>query len=431
MCLRPGVRITRAFDSISRFVLRKFPVEFVVSDFLDYEEYSQLRCHHADVYPRRWCDARNLVHYDARFFFLSPAIFELPEPFIVPGARAPPFDKEEDRLDIEPIVIDFRVSTVPRNLTVVDDFSYIYGVFHNTFMLWHTLFDFMIPLYHFVKFRGETDPRDVRETRRIYVRSDGVWSFNGIMRIFSLFPVTIISRSSLLIRRGTIGIEKLESDVDISRDYDKSIGFRYEFNRSTARGMREDVLERLNLSVDAVGKSGKPLVILVDRRGTGRTMQNTEALVAVMEKDCPHCLVETVKFEYMSVEQQIGLASKASAIVGFHGSGLAHVLWMAETREGHPTHLIELLPFRYICRDWYATAAAVAGVRYHGVMNVNETMGVTDQGLRNCWKKPQKCPTQQCHDLLRDQPTTIEVETFRETWAIVAKDLESTVVTEL
>jgi hypothetical protein len=285
----------------------------------------------------------------------------------------------------------------------------------------------MIPLYHFIKLLGGTD---TRETRRIYVRSDAVWRFGAIMRIFSLTPIAVIGDSALLMPRATIGIEKLESNADLTRHYDNSIGFRYDFNRSTALGMREEVLAALDLSPNAVGKSGKPLVILVTRQWTGRTLQNTQELAQVMKKDCPHCLVDVVQFELLGVEEQIALASKASVLMGLHGSGLAHVVWMAESRVGHTTHLIELLPFGYVCRDWYATAAKVAGVRYYGVMNKNETEGVTNPTLRNCWRAPEKCATLGCHDLLRDQSVTVEIETFRETWAIVAEALKSTVVTE-
>jgi hypothetical protein len=41
--------------------------------------------------------------------------------------------------------------------------------------------------------------------------------------------------------------------------------------------------------------------------------------------------------------------------------------------------MVEFLPFNYTCRDWYATAAAVEGVQYHGVMNRKGTEGVDDR----------------------------------------------------
>ena len=85
-------------------------------------------------------------------------------------------------------------------------------------------------------------------------------------------------------------------------------------------------------------------------------------------------------------------------------------------------HMIEVLPYNYSCRDWYSTAARVAGVKYHSVMN-RRPPTEADEDLRECWAKPDTCLTSQCHDILRDQPTIVEMDTFAAVWDTVVDDL--------
>jgi hypothetical protein len=426
-CALPHPKISRNWEAMHPFVQRTFDVTFRVPDFVNSTDYSRMRCHNPAVFPRRWCECRNLVYFGRRFFFLSPAHFEVPEPFIVPGPRAPPFDKEGDQLVIEPIVLNDKISTLPQNLSVVDDFYYRYGVFHNYYMLWHTVFDFMIPLYHFIKLLNGTD---TVAHRRIYVRSDGVWMFHSMMRIFSLERVFVIGalNAVLLMPRAVIGIEELELDVDPKRSYDDSIGFHYNFNRSTALGMREDVLRTIGIPVDAVGYEGRPLALLIDRGHGARNIRNSDEIRQAMVAGCPHCRVEVVRYHTMNPDHQVYVTARASVLVGFHGSGLTHTVWMTESRPNHTTHMVEILPYKYTCRDWYATAARVAGVQYWPVMNKRPTEGVTDKELIKCWNNPRLFPTLGCHDKLRDQSTLVEIDTFNETWARIADALKSTIV---
>jgi hypothetical protein len=314
-----------------------------------------------------------------------------------------------------------------RNLSIVKDFCYIYGVFHNYHMLWHTVFDFMIPLYHFIKMLNGSDTVD---NRRIYVRSDGVWKFHSMMRIFSREQVIVMGtlNVALLMPRAIIGIEKLEQNVDPKRSYDDSIGFRYNFNRSTALGMREEVLRKIGVSAEAVGYKGKPLALLIDRGYGSRNIQNAEEIRQAMVAGCPHCTVEVVHFHIMDPDRQVHIAARASVLVGFHGSGLTHTVWMAESRPNHTTHMVEILPYKYWCRNWYKTAARVAGVQYWAVMNKRPTPGVTDEPVIRCWNDSRLCPTLACHDKLRDQSTLVEIDTFNETWAKIADALKSTIV---
>ncbi|OHS95576.1 hypothetical protein TRFO_10481 [Tritrichomonas foetus] len=411
-------------------VITTYSVELEVTEFElnnNLLNYSRLRCHHKNYYGTRWCEFINLAYVDHRLFFFSPAFFVFPEPFLVPGPRAPPFDKDSDRLVIEPVVVQFSTLTFPKELIPVNEFVHYYGTFHNFYQLWHMLFDFMIPLYNFINLLNRSDSTS---QRLIFLKSDGVFTYSSLMKIFTKFPVNVLDleQRSLLLHQGTLGIEKLEENPIESREYEDSILFHYNFNRSTAFGMREKVLKVLNIDENEVGNNNKPYVLVVDRGSNSRTITNIKHIYNHIVETCPFCDVELARFHHMSIEKQIHKVSRASVLVGLHGSGLAHVLWMQESRANHTTHLIEVLPYKYTCRNWYHTAADVAGVEYHSVMNKKPPNVVSRNELITCYENDNLCPILMCHDHLRDQPTTLELDTFSEMWLPIVEKLKNTVV---
>jgi capsular polysaccharide biosynthesis protein len=135
--------------------------------------------------------------------------------------------------------------------------------------------------------------------------------------------------------------------------------------------------------------------------------------------------VETVSFDDEStIEVQVSKVAQASVILGVHGSGLSHVLWMPESRAGRSTHLVEMVGYGYGCRNWYETAALAAGVRYHRVMNWRTPANVTNEKLAGCWEHPELCATAECHDLLRDQPIVMEIDTLEAVWRGIVRELD-------
>ena len=66
-----------------------------------------------------------------------------------------------------------------------------------------------------------------------------------------------------------------------------------------------------------------------------------------------------VDFDGMPLAEQIRLVSAAETVGGFHGAGLANILWC------HPgTRVIDLLPPNYQPK-WFANLSAMLGLRYH------------------------------------------------------------------
>ncbi|KAH0794919.1 hypothetical protein GPJ56_001196 [Histomonas meleagridis] len=260
---------------------------------------------------------------------------------------------------------------------------------------------------------------------QVFVRNDGVWLFHCVANIFSHKGIQVLSivRDTLLLRQGTVGIEKLEKNPDPNRDSNQMISFKYEVNRQNAIGFRDAVLESLKFPLNArKTNESKLLVIMIDRQTSHRRIVNQDEVVELMRNTCDFCDVRCIKFESLKVQEQISLVSKASVLVGLHGSGLAHVMWMHESTDEFPTYMIEVLPFGYICRDWYKVAANAAGVNYYAIMNKRAPSNSSSQ-LITCFNYPKLCSEVICHDSLRDQCVQLELKTFNQTWSNIVSEL--------
>ncbi|EAX92883.1 hypothetical protein TVAG_467300 [Trichomonas vaginalis G3] len=394
---------------------KHFPVNLSITDFSETEisNNSQIRCH-GKYFGTRWCEARNIYHVDRTFFFYSRAHFKFPNPLLVPGSRAPPFDKVTDRFAKEPIVTNITFDEIPRNgKQVIEETSLIYGVFYNFYMLWHMIYDFFIPYYSFINVRHQFATRD---TRRLFVRSDGFWRFQALANWISRYePIVLENRyKPYFFKYAIIGCEKPEANPDPYRNNEiNSILFKYNLNSSTAPGFREDVIKYNNIHIE---NSTKPIVLFIKRGGAKRDVKNLDKIVELSKTICTFCDIRTVELQNLDIREQIELIAPAQVLIGFHGSGLAHVIWMEESRKQRQTHLIEIMPHEYNCRDWYETAASVARVNYHMLMNkkpvMPEGLNINDQNhLKGCWES-KACGTQYCHDRLRDQFVDLEEDLF-------------------
>lgn len=423
VCAVPGFIPRSSYKDLKRYILKSFSIDLESKELYDSKEYSKMKCYHKDNWLKRWCLFSNIPFFGNHLYFLSPAVFHMPEPFIVPGPRAPPFDRESDRLENEPVVLNFNKSSLEVKLTEITDYSFIYGTFHNTQMLWHMGLDFLVPLYNHARLLGYDFVKNKNATK-IYLKSSGIWIYDPLVSFISDKSVDIIyeRQSSLFINKGCLGIEKLESNPKLNRGPDDMIAFKYEVTRENVRGMRELLLKSLKFE-DKLGENGKPLVLIVKRESSNRKVINMNTIIEKIKESCYFCDVRNLKFEDLSITEQVEVASKASVLIGLHGSGLTHVLWMRESTPELKTSLFEILPYGY-CRDWYKTAANAAGVEYIPIMNKNPPTNVEDSHLQSCIKNLKACNSVNCHDILRDQSIDLEIDTFLEFWEPVLNDLK-------
>ena len=395
------------------------------------EKYSQLFCHGESYYGKRWCEATNLYIVDHVFFFYSKAEFKFPNPLLVPGARAPPFDKSTDRFGAEPLVTDIPFKAVPRsNKEYIKEIAVVDGVFYNYHMLWHLIFDLMIPLYSFLNVRHHIG---APETRRLFLRSDGFWVFSDIAKAITKYnPVVLdLRHNPMFLEYSVIGVEKLEKDPNPFRDQiSDPIVFQYNFNRSTCPGFRDDLIKNNHIYVK---ETTKPLVLIISRGTSKRDIKNMDEIVAATKEILDFCDIEIAQLQDYNFKQQVQYVAPAQVLIGMHGSGLSHTIWMDPSVPERRTHLVEIIPYAYTCRNWYHTAADVAGVEYHSVMNKEPKMpegknqNYQDQ-LRSCWNADM-CGTVYCHDLLRDQYVDTDMDVYNATIREIAETLKNQIKT--
>ncbi|KAJ6476926.1 hypothetical protein C8R45DRAFT_1008269 [Mycena sanguinolenta] len=133
------------------------------------------------------------------------------------------------------------------------------------------------------------------------------------------------------------------------------------------------------------GPPSLPLVTYISRQGTGRRLvaaDHNALVVALQELEAEGlCEVRVAVLERMTLAEQIELVAKSRLIVGVHGNGLTHQLWMPP----HPrSTIIEIfLPNGYTFD--YEIVARNMGHRHYAVWNdtfLTYPEGTTHKGVK-------------------------------------------------
>ncbi|KAL7421373.1 hypothetical protein Q5752_004258 [Cryptotrichosporon argae] len=102
-------------------------------------------------------------------------------------------------------------------------------------------------------------------------------------------------------------------------------------------------------------ESAKPTIVYVDRQGSRRRLRQADheaLLLGLSQLQLEgRADVRDVPFETMSITEQIEVAASASIMLGVHGNGLTHQLWMPAG-----SALVEIFPPQAFVRDYQAVA---------------------------------------------------------------------------
>ena len=381
---------------------RKFKISLNTTEFVQ-SNYSRFKCHNK-FYETRWCEGKNIGFINKNFTFYSKAEINFDKPFLVPGPRAPPFDKIDERWNGEPIIMKTLYNdTIP----IIRGNSYVYGTFWNEQMLWHSIFDFIVPFLTFTKYFT----KDNRENRTIFVHHYGDLEFSEYLQ--TIGEIKILERENdFLMEHCYVGIDKFEDNPYDNRPFDDSISFSYNFLRSDYNNLRNQTLLLNNVSLLGFGINNKPLVLIIDRNTSKRNITNQNEFYSTIKKIFNDCEVININLDHMHPRDQLYYFARCSFVIGVHGSGLTNVVFMNNYCSKRKTHLLEILPFNYSCRNWFNVACNYSGVRYHKIMS-NQTIH-EDYNTKNCRKYSYKCSTSSCHDILRDQDITVPIHEFEE-----------------
>ena len=385
--------------------------------FQNEKPYSQMKCYANDSPGTRWCEMYNVAFIRSKLVFSAPFLYAFPEFFMTPGARAPPYDRPEDRFEFEPILTHANLSNFHYDeYYSYDNLSYIMGRFYNSMMLWHILFDFSIPAYETINKVENGRIQENQFNRTLFLKDNEFDVYNQFINIFSNHTIRNIvqTNTTFFFSRVIVGMIHFEEYPSPFRRIEDHALFKYNMNETSAVGYREFVLK--NLNIDEHFNHTSPEILIIERKDK-RDILNIGEIIQFIKNQCNYCNICTINFRKYSVDEQVGLVSKANAIVGLHGSGLAHVMWLASTSDSFPTALFEIKPYNYWCRDWYEVASKVANVQYMSVMNVNKPTRPGNQTLaKYCYSTRSRCLSIRCHDFIRDVGVNVELSEFEKSW---------------
>ncbi|EKF39586.1 hypothetical protein MOQ_000183 [Trypanosoma cruzi marinkellei] len=106
----------------------------------------------------------------------------------------------------------------------------------------------------------------------------------------------------------------------------------------------------------------RPRLLLINRNY--REIHDYQAVAALAERIGFN--VQVVYFEKMSLEEQVHVSRHADVMMGMHGMGLTHVLWMDGRRRPRCRALLELMPFGCPQKliHFYKTFSDAIGIHY-------------------------------------------------------------------
>jgi hypothetical protein len=371
-----------------------------------------------ETYESRWCRARNICWRDRwfTFFGIPDAIFN--RSIMTPGSRPVPLDYPSCRK-----IIRFHTTSRPfpfRILShVVPELSFITCRWYSMQYLWHSLFDYTLPLFWTMKLNG-----GVNRSNRIYLVDENT-SKKGYQFIPAFTSgevpnvrVNEAENNNTCWKDAVLGFPKSEYNITPEK-WSSMLELPYEYPLEAYRGFRDHMISffcspeifRTRCEPDAAN----PRVVVFFRNSKMRDIDNKEDLLAALRRWCPHCTVDAFLYLNQTYGEQMEAICNASILISMHGSQLSHMVWMKVDDREKKTSVIEILPYMYTCRNWYEQIANGAEIKYFKWVNThrnNTRSGRDDQrNYERCLRGEMPC-LGECHDLLRDQPTVVNLTEF-------------------
>jgi hypothetical protein len=396
--LCPLFHSTLAIDVIDRFAINQ----------------SMMQCH-GGSYLNRWCEAWQVCWKWKRFHFFSPTVTWFKVRIAYPGSRPPPVDYMSCRIIFRMIA---NMGFLPQRCQM-DNFysetSFLTCRWNGMQHFWHALFDFTVPLWWAMRIHNCTRDRSAR-----IFTLDNNTSLNGYLfcEALSQHPVENIRNISRdrfsCWKHAVIGVPKAEREVKPER-WPNGYDMPYEYPHESVIGFRERILQHFGVNAPCAPDPDHPRVVVTFRMSPKRHIVNKGELIGALSEWCPECTISWHYARNETLQSQLQFVCNASILIGIHGGGLAHMLFQQPATRDAPTAVIEILPFGYRCRKWYRFGAMTARVRYFNWMNrfINNTVPFRGSTQSPCFSGEAECLSDQCHDLLRDQLTTVDLDDFK------------------
>jgi hypothetical protein len=380
--------------------------------------YSQLFCIGAD-YRSRFCFGTHVCLGQKQLQLHLPYEFSFESPFLILGSKPDPYDAPFWRIGSDMIR---PVNGTTRDYSPIP--AYLIGRYFNSQMLWHQVMDFLVPLYWTMTSFASGVLDDswghpdndrygllVNTTNQIFSYDWMGPEQSELHRALSDRPLRAFAHEwpevchSLMV----LGMRKTERRPTGS--YQGRFFLPYEVDPRGVRWFREQLVRFAGATCD---EPETPVVLFVERGTSGRRLLNHKDVVETTREMCPECQIVVTDFWRTRQRDQIRVACRASVLIGIHGSGLAHAAWM---KRAPVAAVIEFLPYKYDCRDWYHRMADAFGVQYYAVptLSVNQSRWEerVDKDIQKCHTMEDACPRFSCHDYLRDQSIIVDIPFYK------------------
>lgn len=304
---------------------------------------------------------------------------------------------------------------------VLTDLSYMTCRWFSMQYLWHSLFDYTLPLFWIQKLNG-----GVNKSRRIFCIDDNTskkgYQFIAAFTTEEVANVRVdeVGNNNTCWTDLVLGFPKSEYDVTPEKWSNMQV-LPYEYPLEAYLGFREHMIGHFCaddvLPNQCEPDPEHPHVVVVFRNASMRDIENKQELLDAIRGWCPLCTVSPFIYTNQTYCEQMLAFCNASILVSMHGSQLSHMVWMKVGDPTKPTSVIEILPYLYTCRDWYEQIANGAEIKYFSWVNTHRNN--TRCGRPSCTDY-ERCLAGElpcigeCHDLLRDQPTIVNLTEFEE-----------------
>ena len=442
-----------------------FTSSVVITNPADYDsDYTTMFCFGKD-FLTRWCHFTNVCIRSNSIDIFSPYNLKFEDIFLIPGSKPPPFDREEQRITADKINVisnpnDYTFKNVPVQLT---------SRYFNIRMLWHNIMDLLVPTFwtmtsHYAKVKSEKWGSNENIPYSTAINKYGYdinRSYDIIMYDnegpYSLFYIKALSDHDLILgsrikkprcyQNAYIGLRKTEFEPTLERRQREGLTYQYYIDPEGILGLRKIMLRAADTDCDCSPSIQKPIVIIIKRKQpkpsepkledinatfrnnneTKITQENNEIrkiinmdeVVNATKKLCPFCDVQEIDLQKFDKLGQIRYTCNATMLIGMHGSGLTHGVWLKPSTPENPTAVVEFVPYKFTCKDWYKQMSELFRVQYYAIHtnNINQSRWASwhdPNKVERCHTGEDECKRMRCHDFLRDQSIIVDIEQYTE-----------------
>ena len=335
----------------------------------------------------RICRIKDVCFSAGTFSVTSPYPMDFDSHFVTLGARPPPVDLPTGRVRN---ALGYQ-SEMPVGAPYVRGISNYFSISEHTNKQWHLFFDLLIPIWATLSRDGKFD-----RSRHLFFTNAYCEAVPNLVASLTDNQVLCLDRQ-LCFEELEMGMVKVMNRTANQRDPP------YEFPAVDVEAFQRTITDFFEIPWDR-RKKERTKVVLVERG-----IVNVEEVSAALKEVFQESDVDVFRFDEITIKKQIKIVRDADVLVGVHGDALAMMLFMVKN-----TSVIEIMPYKLTCRNWFEKAAEFCGLRYHVYhpQSREESVADEDRELEMCFAGKIPCESSTCIGKLKSQSVKVNVGEF-------------------